>query len=204
MALTDKAIQEFKEIYEKKYGKRLSEAEASDAAHNLYGLAELLIEGAKRDCKRELRLKDEPKGFHLDDGTGYTCPICRHSMSYEETWYDKNGMKCVFCQKALDRRIIPLSVLKNEDSWYSMFEFDYYFGIKSASIRKLVRAGQLKARVVAGPGKSPRCEVFLIKDNPDVLLAKPKSYAVHNQDGSFSIEYEKVKLPELLENLRKT
>ena len=62
-------------------------------------------------------MKDNPRGFHLE-GIGYTCFICRNSISNEETWYDKWGIKCSTCQKAIDKKIIPASVAKNENSWY--------------------------------------------------------------------------------------
>lgn len=122
-------------------------------------------------------------------------------MSHENTWYDKHGMKCMLCQKALDKRVIPVSVLKDEDSWYSMHDFDYYFGIKRQSIRKLVKEGKIKSRIIPKSDGRVHCELFLLKDNPDVLVKKPQSYAV--QEGKFiHIEYQKVKLPEILETLR--
>ncbi|MFA6528058.1 MAG: hypothetical protein WCT46_00785, partial [Candidatus Gracilibacteria bacterium] len=176
MSLPEKAIKEFQEIYNKKNEKKMSFDEASEAAHNLEGLVRLLYDSALRDVRRNERLKKEPKGFHLDDGEGYTCPICKYTMSYQETWYDKRGMKCIHCQKALDKHVIPVSVLKNDKSWYSMHDFSYYFGIKSQSIRKLVRLGELKSRIIYGPNDSIRAEIFLIKDNLDVLGGKPKSY----------------------------
>ena len=202
MSLTEEAIKEFQEIYAKNYGKKLSFAEASEAAHNLYQLVEISYDMAIRDFKRKERLKQEPQGFHVDDGEGYSCPICKHTMAYEETWYDKRGIKCIYCQKALDKRIIPVSVLKNEDSFYTIYEFDYYFGIKSYSIRKLVRAGKLKSRVIRDSNNSIWFELFLIKDNPDVLVQKPESYTVQNKDGSISMKRKKVKLPRVLEDLR--
>lgn len=202
MSLSEEAIKEFQKIYEKKYGKKLSFAEASEAAHNLYHYVKLAYDIAAKEHRREERLKKEPKGFHVDDGEGYTCPICKNAMAREETWYDKKSLKCIYCQKALDKRIIPVSVLKDEDSWYSIYEFDYYFGIKPRSIRKLVRSGELKSRIIPDSDNGVRLEVFLIKDNPDVLVKKPASYAVQNEDDFISMKHEKVKLPKVLEDLR--
>ena len=201
MSISEKAIKEFQEIYEKKYGKKLSWAEASKAANNLANYVSLVIDMAKRDYNREQRLKAEPKGFHLTDGT-YTCPICGNSMSNENSWYDKHGMKCMLCQKALEERIIPVSAIKNRDSWYSIHDFDNYYGIKSQRVHKLVREGKLKSRIVAGLNGGVHFEMFLIKDNTDVLIKKPESYAVKTRDGFVHMEYEKVKLPEMLESLR--
>lgn len=201
MSLSDGAIREFQEIYEKEYGEKLSRDESVEAANNLHNLFKLLFDLDRIDYKRKLRLKDEPKGFHVTDGS-YTCPICGHDISNEKTWYDKYGLKCVLCQKALNKRIIPVSVLKKRDSWYSIQDFSYYFGIKSQSIRKLVEGGVLKSRVIPGPDKRPHFELLLIKDNPHVLSQKPRSSTVQNENGSFSIAYEEVKLAEVLERLK--
>lgn len=200
MSLPDEAIREFKELHEKNYGVKLSDLEAREAAENLYGLFDLLIKADRVEKQHQLRLKSEPKGFHVEGS--YSCPLCKRGMANENTWYDKHGLKCITCQKALDKRLIPASVLKNNDTWYSMHDFDYYFGIRSQSIRKLVRDGVLKSRVVPGPEKRAHFELFLIKDNPDVLGRKPRSYTIQNDDGSFSIGYEEVKLPDVLEKLR--
>lgn len=197
MSLSEDHIKEFQKIYEKKYGEKLSFAEASEAAYNLYHYVKLANDMASKECRRKERLKKEPKGLHVDDGEGYTCPICKNTMAHEETWYDKRGFKCIYCQKALDKRIIPVSVLKDKDSWYSIYDFDYYFGIKSRSIRKLVRSGELKSRIIPDSDNGVRLELFLIKDNPEVLVKKPESHAVQNEDGFISMQHEKVKLQKL-------
>jgi len=65
-----------------------------------------------------------------------------------------------------------------------------------------VREGKLKSRIIPSPDSGVHFELFLIKDNPDVLIKKPESYVVKTEDGFVHIEYEKVKLPEVLETLR--
>lgn len=202
MSLPEKAIKEFQEIYKEKYGKELSDAEAAESANNLFNFVKLLHDQAKIDFYRQQRLKDEPKGFHFTDGGIYTCPVCRNNMSNEDIWYDKYGMKCMICQKALEKHMIPLSAIKNRDSWYSVHDFDYYFGIGRQKVHKLVKEGKLKSRIVPSPNGGVYYELFLIKDNPNLLLKKPESHAVKTEDGFVHIEYEKVKLPEVLENLR--
>lgn len=202
MSLPEESIKEFKEIYKKEYGKELSDAEAAESANNLFNFVKLLYDQDKIDFYRQQLLKDEPKGFHFTDGGIYTCPVCHNNMSNENIWYDKSGMKCMLCQKALGKRMIPVSAIKNRDSWYSINDFDHYFGIGRQKIHKLVKEGKLKSRIVSGSNGGVHYELFLIKENPDVLVKKPESYAVKTEDGFVHIEYEKVKLPEVLEVLR--
>lgn len=194
MNLPDQSIKEFQEIYEKEYGKKISWAEASDQANNLLELYKVLMDIELREQRRKLRLKDEPRGFHVDDGT-YDCCVCRQGVTGDHSWYDKHGLKCMDCQKALEKHQIPASVCKNKDSWYAMWEFEYYFGVKSATIRKFVRQGKLKMRTVPREGGGTHLELLLIKDNIGVLPDKPKSHLVKTEDGFVHVEYEKVPFP---------
>ncbi len=184
MSLPDEAVREFQEIYKKEYGKEISHAEAYEAASNLIGLFEILLKGEREDRARKLRLKDEPKGFHIKGGP-YNCFICHKYVSDEETWYDKYGIKCLICQRAVEKRVVPGKICQNKDSWYSMWELDHYFKIKPQAARKLIRQGKLKARVITSQGDHAYCFIFLTKENP-ILGSKPKSTLVKHEDGSFS------------------
>lgn len=202
MEISDERIKEFQDIFKRKYGKELSWAEATESVQNLVGLVELAHEHLEEERRRELKLKDHPKGFHLDDGGIYSCCICRRSISNEQTWWDKSGIKCLPCQGALEKRIIPKSVCKRDDSWYAIWEFEYYFGIKSPTIRKFIRQGKLKSRAVLGPEGKKYFELILIKDNAGVLPKKPKSHVVHEEGNKMHIEHEQVTLPDFMEEVR--
>jgi len=160
MLLSEKSVEEFKEIYEKKFGENLTQAEASEAAHRLANFCEIIYDLAKEDYFRQLRLKKEPKGFHLDGGT-HTCAICDTSISGDSTWYEKYGIKCTTCQRAIEKRIIPGSICEKQDSWYNMWELDSYYGLKSSTVRKLIREEKLKARIVLAEDGKPNYYVFL-------------------------------------------
>ena len=137
----------------------------------------------------------------MDDGKTYTCCICREQISNERTWWDESGIKCLHCQNALDKKIIPKSVCKDNDSWYSLWEFDYYFKIKSPTIKKFVRQGKLKPRIIKNTDtKKPHFELFLIKDNKDALPNKPESYLVKNENNMVHVKYKEVKLPDFMIN----
>lgn len=120
------------------------------------------------DKIKENKLKENPKGFNLEGNGQYTCPICGRSTVANEMWYDKYGQKCTTCQKAIDKKIIPGSVCKNKDSWYSTWEFEHYFKIKTPTVNKLVRQSIIKGRVIP----EINCSIFLIKDNANVLPSK--------------------------------
>lgn len=144
-----------------------------------------------RDRARKEKLKEIPEGFHITDGQ-YTCPICGYSITGDQTWYDKHGLKCIDCQGSVDKKILPGSVFKDKDSWYSVWEFDYYFKIKLPAVRKFVRQGKLKSRIVPNAQGGKHCEIFLIKDNAGVLPKKPKGFLVKDGDGRSHVEYESV------------
>lgn len=171
MSLSDKAIKEFQEIYKKEYGKELSWEEASDSAYGLLRFAEIIYDQAVVEKKRENKLKENPKGFHLE-GIGYTCFICRDSISNEETWYDKWGIKCLTCQKAIDKKIIPASIAKNEESWYSKYDLEDRFNIDRHAMKRFTKQGILKPRIIPNELGKPHVYLFLIKDNKDTLPPK--------------------------------
>lgn len=181
MGLSKKAIDEFKEIYKKQYKKELNDAEASEAANNLVGLFKLLYDCEVKELQRKHRLKKEPEGFHLTGGT-YSCSICHRQVTGDESWYDKWGIKCLRCQKAVKEGSVPPFVCQDRDSWYAMWELGSKFGIKHPTARKLVRQGGLKARIVAYEDGNPYEYVFLKKENPDLIDPEKKSPARKSYD----------------------
>lgn len=169
--VSDKQIQEFKDILEKQKGEEVTWEEASEGAFNLAGLAEIMFDSWLKDKQRKKKLEESPKGFHLD-GIGYTCFICGGSVSNEQTWYDKFGIKCLVCQKAIDKKIIPGSLAKNKDSWYSSFDLQHYFNINHHALKRFVKEGILNPRTVPNESGQPHAHLFLIKDNKDTLPPK--------------------------------
>lgn len=71
-------------------------------------------------------------------------------------------------------KILPGSIIKDRDkeSWYSASELESYFNLKSTDLKKCIKASFLKVRTVLGEGKRVNLEVFLLKDNKDVLPPK--------------------------------
>lgn len=171
MQLSDERIQEMKDLLEKEHGREFSWAEATDAAYNLAGLAELIFDNWQEDKRRERRLEENPKGFVLD-GVGYSCFICGRGTEKDENWYDKWGIKCTVCQDAINRKEIPPSLAKNQESWYSKYDLESDFNLKGKVLNSWIRDGLLKARVVTNRGKGTHYTLFLIKDNKGFLPPK--------------------------------
>jgi len=171
MTLSDNQIKEFQDIYEKEHGEKLSWENAADAARRLSGLAELAFESFVTDKKRTEKLKEYPKGFHIE-GQGYSCFICGDTISDKETWYDKYGIKCLLCQKAINKKIIPGSMAKNKESWYSLYDLKDRFNIDRHAMKRFIKEDILKPRIVPNSAGSPHVYLFLIKDNKETLPPK--------------------------------
>jgi hypothetical protein len=169
--LSKEKIQEFKDILEKKTGKEITWEAASDGAYNLAGFAELMFDLYVKEQQRKKKLEEFPKGFHLE-GIGYTCFICKNSISNEETWYDEYGVKCLICQKAIDEKIIPATIAENEDDWYSKYDLEDRFNINRHTLNKFVKQGILKPRIIPNETGKPHVQIFLIEDNKDTLPPK--------------------------------
>lgn len=182
-------IEEMKSLLEKKSGKEVTTAEAEEGLRNLVNLVELMWDIWCRDEKRKKRLEAEPGGFPLEGD--YSCFICGYSG---DIWYDKYGYSCPLCLVARRKRIIPVEAYRKKDSWYTMFDLERFFGVKSATVRKFIRDGRLKARIVLNEAGKPHYYLFMIKDNVGFLPTKPKSYTVRNGEW-ISVEYEKVPSP---------
>ena len=156
---------------EEKSGKEVSWEEASDAGYRLVGLAEILFDHAVEEHKWKIRLEKEPKGFSLP-GNGRNCAVCGESTGEDTNWYDKWGIKCLVCQKAIDKRKIPGSVAKSDKNRYSPYDLESRFGLKKPTQRKWVKEGILKARPILNDSGKVHYYLFLVKDNKDFLPPK--------------------------------
>ena len=168
MSLSEESILKFQQLLQEKSDREISYAEAAEGARNLVGLVDLIMESHREDLRRKRKLAEFAKGFSLMDGHTYNCGICYAYIKNEQLWYDKWGHKCLSCQKAIDKKIVPGKICCNRDSWYQLYEFESYFKLRSQTVRKLVKQGVLKARVIPDSGFL----VFLIKDNIDALPPK--------------------------------
>lgn len=167
MALSDDTIRKTQELLENRTGRSVSWSEAEESANNLAGFFKVLWDLAQKEQQRKKQLETEPNGFPLEGS--YSCYICGHAG---DIWYDKYGYSCPPCLAARKKRIIPVAAYRDRNSWYAMWELDHYLGIKSATARKMLREGSLKARVVYSEHGRAYYHLFLVSENAGVLPKK--------------------------------
>lgn len=173
VTISPKALDEYKQIFKKEYGKEPTNAEALDGAQRLLSFVEIIYEISLREAKRKKRLEKEPKGFHLEeDGGQYNCLICHELVSGKQGWWDINGTKCLDCQRSIDMGIVPASICRNRESWYASWELTDKFGIHPSTTRKLIREGKLKVKNLTTENGSIYFQVFLAKENPTLKKRK--------------------------------
>jgi hypothetical protein len=121
--------------------------ESTQAERDIENLAGILSEFVAEEVRRKNKLLENAKGF-LFDKSGYCCSICHRSAPEGDSWYDKHGLKCMLCQKAINEKVIPGSVSLHKDNWYSTTELEMYFNIKGAYLNKLIKLEILKSRII--------------------------------------------------------
>ncbi len=163
--------EELRKILEKERGREITDQELFDAEHWLTNYAKLMYDLAQTDFRRKKKLEENPKGFHLE-GKGYTCGICRDSISDEQTWYDGTGIKCLICKDALDKNIIPSTVASDHESWYSVHDFESSFFMKPNAVRRFVKEGLLKPRLIKDSSGRTHYQLFLTEDHEGILPPK--------------------------------
>lgn len=170
MTRTDQQFLEFKKSLEKDHDKELSDEEVQKAIDLVEFLAEVAVDIVMKEAGRNEKLKGCPKGFHLEEGG--TCTVCGEYATGENSWFDKDGIKCIACQQAINKRIIPRSLGKHKDSFYTAIELDIFFNLKGRILNSFIRQGLLKERAIPGINKGRHLRVFLLKDNKGFLPPK--------------------------------
>jgi hypothetical protein len=182
---TQKQLKDLKTGLEQQHGREFSDEEVRQAVWSLKRLAEIVLDGYKEESERQKLLKEKPKGFHLKKGG--TCRVGGEYAPEENSWFDQNGVKCLHCQRAIDEKVIPASIIEKKDSWYSTYDLEKFFNIKGADLNKYIKNGLLKERIIKNDKKKSHFQLFLMKDNKDVLppksLLKSRSITViHNEE----------------------
>ena len=168
MKISQERLEELRKIFKEDFKADLTDQELHDAAFNLTGFYGTLAKMATQDIENHLRLEKEPDGWVINAEWG-TCSFCGLYMSMQESWFDKFGYKCKFCQRAVNEGVIPSSICRNKGRWFSFEDLKDKFGLHSATVRSLVRKGELKARVILNDAGKPHLTVFLREDNYQFL-----------------------------------
>lgn len=163
MTLSKESIEEFKRIYKDEHGQDLTDQEAYEMGSRLVGFFDILWKCSIEDSKRKARLKKEPDGFPAEGDR--SCSVCKQMINSSNGWYDWYGFTCLLCRKAIKDGVIPTFVCTEYDSYFKTWQFEK-FGFKSPTVRKMVRTGELKARIVLNEAGKPHEYIFLKKENP--------------------------------------
>jgi len=193
MKPTNEHIQTIKNLLEKEHSREFNQEEVQKVHQMVETIASWLIDHVDEQIRRDNLLKKFPKGFHFDQ-EGYNCSICGNSALGVNSWYDKHGLKCMTCQKAIDKRIIPSSVATKKESWYSKTELETYFNIKRPFLNSYIRQGLVKDRIIFNTEKKQHLQLFLIKDNknffpPKKLLRSRTVKVIRDGEGWYTSEY---------------
>ncbi len=163
--ISEKHMNEFKELCDKKGIKYETEDEYRQSMYNLVGFFDTLIEidMAQRALKK--RLESEPKGYALE-GNGRNCSLCGRSVYGADGWYDKWGFKCINCQDAVNKKKIPGSLCGDYDhkKYATESTLSSLSGLHHRTIKKLITQGKIKVRQIP---KGPA--LILRKDNPNLI-----------------------------------
>ena len=151
-------------------GEVLTNEQAEQAIEQMYQLADLMFESAMQHTHRETRLYKEPQGFPLDHGG--TCCICRDGIEEDDGWYDRNGQKCLVCQKAVNDGVAPAYVCKNKHSYYSMYDLNSKFEIKTQRVKKYIKEGAIIARTILDEEGRVHYYLFLKQENPKLTACE--------------------------------
>jgi len=175
--LSDKLVQEYKEIFKKKYKQDLTDPEARDQAERLTGFFNILYDQALIEHRRKLRLKKEKvRGFYLDLTEGpYTCAICRENYPGNDIWWNTKGLRCRDCWRNIKDKVIPSLIYDNDDKvWIKEWQLQTDYGVHPATRSKLRRQGILKGRDLKRSDGSIYCTVYLIGENEEFFKKYPK------------------------------
>jgi hypothetical protein len=134
-------------------------------------LANIAVDIAMEEHRRQEKLKKHPNGFPMDK-TGYSCTVCGDSASGRNSWFDSNGLKCGLCQDAIDQKEVPGWLGKRREDWYSSVELEIYFNLKKSILRHWVKKGLLVQKAIKDENGRVHLLAFLIEDNKEMLPPK--------------------------------
>ena len=113
----------------------------------------------------EARLEREPGGFKFP-AEGRICKLCMGGGG-GDFWYDKRGMRCMDCQTAYTKKIIPGYVFTDDKNKRHITEIGLVVrhNTDRKKIRKYIKEGVLRPRRI-DHGQYPPTLVFLKSENP--------------------------------------
>jgi hypothetical protein len=110
---------------------------------DLYALAELTYDIYQVHKQFEARLEREPGGFQFP-AAGRICKLCMGGGA-GDFWYDKMGMRCIDCQTAYVKKVIPGYAFTDKDNKRHIAETSLIvrYNAERKEIRKHIKEGVL-------------------------------------------------------------
>lgn len=138
------------------------QADAQALAHLAYDMYQI-------HKRLEARLEREPQGFAFP-AEGRICKICMGGGS-GDFWYDKKGMRCMDCQTACNKKVVPAYIFTDDNNRRHITETGLVVRYKAdrKEIKKHIKDGVLKPRLI-DHGKFPPTLVFLKNENPNLAI----------------------------------
>lgn len=145
----------------------------------LVELSKLFAEQDAVNNLRKKRLEQEPDGFLLEDREegGYMCNLCGKGMRGSETWWNLDSVTCIDCHRNIMEGVVSAEVMRNHKICLSSWDLQSEFGLHSATIRKLVRTGELVGRQLKDTQGKVYHTVYMVDDNVAFIKSHPRKSA---------------------------
>lgn len=178
-----------------KQGTEINEEAAEKVLDFIYKMAPIAISQAVREIKWQQKLEDRPNGFAIN-GKKYSCQLCGNGNDENKCWYDHFGLKCMACQSAVNKGIVPGEIVSNHELFYTEFNLDDYFDLKGKDLKDWIKKGLLKPRIIPrSDGKGKHYQVFLVSDHrgflPPIALMRIGGLVEYEENGKVFVRSSK-------------
>ena len=166
-------LKEIKLGLEKEHGRDFTPKEVSDVAELMYKLARLALDQVMDEAEWKQKLEGNPKGYAFEP-KGYSCRLCNLGGSDVGMWYDKYGLKCMHCQKAVESGLIPGELTGDHESFYTDYDLKSFFNVQGKALTQWINKKIIKPRIISrfGDPSAKHLRIFLIADNYGFLPQK--------------------------------
>lgn len=165
----DPEFSDMETLYMKIFKKDSIDADTKNQLTILKHLADLWVDQYFETVQLEHRLESSPKGFLLDTDS-HVCCICGREQKAGNAWFDKNGVKCLTCQKAIKNKVIPAGICKNRKNWFSLSKLKSEFNIDDRTVRQMIKSGELKPRNILDDDGTLWFQLFIERENKPTLI----------------------------------
>lgn len=129
----------------------------------------IIVDITLEEMEDKCMLASTPEGYHPEKKKA--CQICKYFGSGKAMWYDAFGYKCMVCQNAINKGIIPAEVADNTDLYYTDSTLDLYFNLNGRTLKAWIKAGLLRPREIMDDDSKSNVHyrLFLLSDHQGFL-----------------------------------